>query len=96
MELDTESAAAADVDVNVRVQASSRSSALARETPAMLVRMDPHTALEVAEKACTLVLGLIGVVLLMTGHVTRVISETCSVAGRTAIILAKGEGDDDG
>jgi hypothetical protein len=77
------------VDVSVRVQASSR--ALAPIERSSLVRVEPSQVFETVEVICRFVLGVVGVTLLFTGQVSRVLAETCSVAGRTALILAKGE-----
>lgn len=95
-EVEAESEASSDVDVSVRVQTSSKALAHGQGGSALLVRWEPSAALETAETVCRCVLGVIGVVLIMAGHVSRVLAETCSVAGRTAVMLARGEGDDNG
>lgn len=90
--MEAEVEAESGVDVNVHVQASSR--ALATSERATLVRVEPSQVFETIEVFCRFLLGALGVALLFTGQISRVLAETCSVAGRTALILAKGEGDD--
>lgn len=73
-----------DVSVAIQVRTSSR----------VLARTVPAYTLATLEIAARLVFGLFGVVLIVAGSVCRVLAEPLSIAGRTAMLLAQGEGDD--
>lgn len=69
-------------DVSVAVHVQSRST---------LSRAVPHYTLQTLETACRVTLGVLGVLLMTVGSLCRVLAEPLSVAGRTALIIARGE-----